>query len=553
MVCFDKIKIEDFYSIGSIDYNFHNGIFKVEGYDKDTGTQNGAGKSTFSSAISQCLYNRSQKNPKNTLEGTYNTTTGRPYRIQLSLSIGEDKIEIDNDRTKNVINIKINGELQKVKGIKNQLTLIKDIVGVDYETFNALTYLSQSSISSVFDLTDTNNVLYKFFDIDTIKKLSTGLKNTRKDLSKRKHFLESQITEQQKIIQNLDRYQEIDVSQYGRNISELRDQIIELKDTRDTGKVSVLTHTKDKLTEELNHGKVKHAEMKTTYKVLSEQLEQLKTGICPVCDTVVDDKARNLADRVKEIREPLKALTDELKYKTQELDKVKDKLDSMTVIYHKNLKQLEDELTKNQNAIMVVEEKNRHFQSMKDDVKKIKESLRAMEEDVESMNNGLIFIASALEVINKGLLTKTYISNFISVFNNKIAYLLSLLDMNFDISVHESEGSLKYLIRKETTEVPYPSLSSGERTRVSLVVLLAILESLELMTNIQFNLVIFDELLSVLDSSGVEVFKTVLNKYRDQKNVLVILHHEEITSDYFDGYVYLTKEKGITKMEVKGV
>jgi len=293
--------------------------------------------------------------------------------------------------------------------------------------------------------------------------------------------------------------------------------------------------------------------MKTTYQVLSEQLEQLKTGVCPVCDTVVSDKAENLANRIKEIRKPLKALTDSLKEKSAELEGVKTKLDEMTTVYQRNLKQLEDELTKTQNTIMVVEEKNRHFKTMADDVEKIKDTLRGMEDDLNGLNNGLVFIASALEVINKGLLTKSYISNFITVFNTKIQQLLSLLDMSFDISVHEIEGSLRYRIVKENSEVPYHSLSSGERTRVSLVVLLAILESLELMTNIQFNMVIFDELLSVLDSSGVEVFKTVLNKYRENKNVLVILHHEEITSDYFDGYVYLTKEKGLTKMEVSGV
>jgi len=137
MVCFDNIIIEDFYSIGRVEYNFRNGIYKVEGYDKDTGTQNGAGKSTFSSAVSQCLYNRSQKNPKNTLEGTYNTTTGRPYRIQLTFSVGEDTVYVDNDRTKNLINIEVNGVPQRIKGIKNQLAVIKDLFGVDYDTFNA--------------------------------------------------------------------------------------------------------------------------------------------------------------------------------------------------------------------------------------------------------------------------------------------------------------------------------------------------------------------------------------------------------------------------------
>lgn len=534
-----------------MEYNFVNGIYKVEGYDRDHETQNGAGKSTFSSAISQCLYNKSPKNPKSLLEGTYNTVTGNPYCIELELEVNGDLYVITNDRSRNNIFITQNTRALHIKGIKNQLEFIKDLIGVDYDTFNALTYLSQSSVSSVFDLTDTNNVLYKFFDVDTIKQLSIGLKNTRRDLGKRKSFLERTITEQNRLIGMLERYEEVDITPYQEAVDEIEKSIQELKNAQIDGKAVVLRHKKDKLSEELSQDKVKHAELKTEYTVLKAQLSQLETGVCPVCESVVTDKTDRLQQTIQNIREPLKELTDNIKTKQEELDKVTDTLNSIENVYQSNLKALQNDLQVNKNKIILVQEKNRNHQEMRGELGSLKEKLKGFEQDLETVNNGLIFVNSALEVINKGLLTKSYIANFITVFNKKILELLSLLDMSFEVYVNEVSGSLQYNITKQGKSLPFNSLSSGERTRVSLVVLLAILESLELMTNIKFNVVIFDELLSVLDASGVEVFKTVLNQYRENKNVFVILHHDEITSDYFDGYVYLIKEKGLTTMQVK--
>ena len=57
-IIFDKIKVKNFLSIGKnpIELDFKTGISLITGENKDTGGNNGIGKSTISDAIYWCLF-----------------------------------------------------------------------------------------------------------------------------------------------------------------------------------------------------------------------------------------------------------------------------------------------------------------------------------------------------------------------------------------------------------------------------------------------------------------------------------------------------------------
>ena len=89
MVFVHDIRIENYYSIGDIEYKVQEGIFKLSG-------SNGQGKTSLCSALSQCLYNKSIKNTGTLIDDTYNKITKRPYRISTTLSVNDKKYCIIN-------------------------------------------------------------------------------------------------------------------------------------------------------------------------------------------------------------------------------------------------------------------------------------------------------------------------------------------------------------------------------------------------------------------------------------------------------------------------
>jgi DNA repair exonuclease SbcCD ATPase subunit len=130
--------------------------------------------------------------------------------------------------------------------------------------------------------------------------------------------------------------------------------------------------------------------------------------------------------------------------------------------------------------------------------------------------------------------------------NNKILELSELLDFNIQVRIKENKGKLKFSFVRGGITHTLNSLSAGEKTRVAVITLFAILETLQILSNNKFNLLVLDELLGQLDDEGVEVLQQILNRYRGKMTIFVMLHHNEIPLNFFDAVYKVKKVNGIT-------
>jgi len=143
--------------------------------------------------------------------------------------------------------------------------------------------------------------------------------------------------------------------------------------------------------------------------------------------------------------------------------------------------------------------------------------------------------------------------SFILLLNSKIAQISQMTGLDIEIIAYELKGKIDFRFKDNGVEKTLNSLSSGEKTRVALVVLFAIFETLQLFTQNKLNILVLDELLGVLDERGIEMLKVLLEQYRKQMAVFVVLHHNEIEKEFFDTYIKVLKENGLTQIEVEKV
>jgi DNA repair exonuclease SbcCD ATPase subunit len=113
-----------------------------------------------------------------------------------------------------------------------------------------------------------------------------------------------------------------------------------------------------------------------------------------------------------------------------------------------------------------------------------------------------------------------------------------------------NKGKMEYKFIDDGSVKEFSALSSGEQTRVSLLLLLATLKSIEQLLGMQINFLVFDELFGVLDDEGIHFIDNVLTELRKEKAVFVVNHHDELDMIIPDYEIRVIKENNVSWVEV---
>lgn len=109
------------------------------------------------------------------------------------------------------------------------------------------------------------------------------------------------------------------------------------------------------------------------------------------------------------------------------------------------------------------------------------------------------------------------------------------------------EGKIDFNVTDADKSLEFASWSSGEKARVKLSCLFAVLEILETVGSASYNVLFLDEMFSTLDDAGKEGLFKVLAYLRDKgKCVYTIAHSALASSGAFDRVIKATKVNGIS-------
>jgi len=553
---FKKIKIENFYSLGQVEFEFKNGVYLVKGVNKDiksdTLVSNGAGKTSIFNAIYQCLFNKNLKDQKGNIQSVNNVYTKKPYVISLDFKKCKNEFTIINDRNKMSIDIYKNGEFISPKGITNQLNLIKtEIINYDFDVITSLTYLNQTSLDSIIEITGKNNIVYRFFNVERVLAYQEAVQKQIRELKKEYDLLLVQYNSIQDNLSLFDKLEEIEEINYEEEINKLQEQLYKLE----TSEMVLIIQQREQeyliQKEKVDELKERAVELKIKAENLYKLKEELKEGVCPICGNSVTDKYKIYEEQFKKADKEFKEFKEHYKKEKNKVETLKEKYEEMKNKFEQKKKdillQIEKLKVKKDEYIKQKELKKQ----LEDNIDKLKEKLEELKEKRLYLSKKIDAYKEVLVLFKKGVIMNEFLKDYVRLLKLNVEFFKDKSAFDFDFEIKINKGSLDYKFIDKGVKKTFYQLSSGEKTRVSLLLLLATIKTLEELIGININFLVIDELLGVLDDEGIEFMKNVLNYLKQDKAIFIITHHNEIEETFADYLFTIIKENGISSLEIK--
>ncbi len=556
---FKSINVENFISIGEAKLDFKSGVYLVKGENRDqpdytkngedAKISNGAGKTTMFSAVYQGLYNRNSKDSKATVNNVNNLYTEKPYKITIKFEKDNVDYTIINDRNSNKITVLKGDEDISPKGITNQLTLIKNIVGFDFQTFSSLTFLNQNSLDSIIDLTNKDNIVYQFFDIEALNSLEKSIKQRKKAREEDRIAVTSKISVLKKQLSIFEEDEPVDIDALKEQETLFRASLDTIERKYASKQIKALEGSIAAHSAALAKLVGTMPFIKRDGEAVKEQIDKLKQGICPTCGQNYEGDVDELEEKLEELRVEYRKLQEEADNVEKELEKAKEKLNEILSELDSEKEAITQRLRNVQVRILVAEERLEERERVQESIDELKEDLTLLTAEIPEIERDIKVYETLLAVFKSGAVVNEYLRKYKLLFVKNFRELQKHTTFAIDIKIKVQKGKMTYLFIDDGVEKPFSLLSAGEKTRVSLMLLLATLKTIEQLTNITINYLVLDELLGVLDGEGIQFLKNVLSTMRGHKCIYIISHHNEIEDSFADGIITVVKENNISRID----
>ena len=217
-------------------------------------------------------------------------------------------------------------------------------------------------------------------------------------------------------------------------------------------------------------------------------------------------------------------------------------------------------LASEESSLAALREHNALAKARKELNKQIEESNLTIRLQLEASRQELSEAETTLEHIKTwlGILgSKGYrvhkIEKFLRNFNlavNKYSDMISCGRIRCYFYIDE-DGEIQFNVTDGNKSIPYSGWSEGEKARVKLSCLFAVLEILEALGSGSFNVLCLDEIFSSLDLEGKEGLFRVLSHLQNKgKGIYTIAHSELALAMVYDSIISATKhEDGTTTIK----
>ncbi len=559
MIKIVQISIDSFKLLSNTELNLEGraGIVSLQGINLDNPSFSGnsVGKSTLVNIILQGLFHKNLQG--DSIERLTNAYTKQKPSITITLEKEGVEYTFINNYKDGICKVYKQGVLldfTRKKDIKDE---IEDILGLSYFVFSQLIYISPQnpSLFSSVGNDAQNKFIQSLLSIEFIqsinKKSSADLKTFRGEVTlkiKELNLLQHQVESLSKQIELIPILDDIDYSEEintkAADISRREDYQIIIKKNYDKIKKELEAETKSEI--EIK-SEIKHLEI-----ALSKELDLIAKGDCPTCGqsttklTIKTDKSllKNLKESHTETFEKVLAKKAELKALEDELAEVSSEI---TIVRNtlNGLKNKKEEQLKAEKHISIKNSLEEQRTLAITNLIEAQSSLTLLEDKVYILE--LITQCTG----SKGFV-KERISLFLQLFNQELQQLgRELLGANYliEISKNKTLGYELTIFDGEVT-LNYNSLSSGYRSRCDILIALALNSAIKLLTGIDINILFLDEILSAVDSVGIESISKLLNKikHRFPEKIIFVVSHNQILKEVSDTLT-ITRQNDASKLK----
>jgi DNA repair exonuclease SbcCD ATPase subunit len=484
------------------------------------------------------------------IRGEIETKPGIVVTIERAMSPGDLHI--------NKITNGINTDIDKA-GITNlQDYLDVEVTGLPYHIFSNIISLSVNDFKSFISMTpnDKRIIIDKLFAMEMINRMNDLVKKDLRDIKINIDIFDREIMTLKSTIENASK----ELEKLKKRVSE--DNSKRIEEITDTLKAYIpkIKEANTKLQEYRN----KENQINQSYKIFISQKSQINNDInilsgkitlydqdkCPTCETPFNDKRfellrGDLHENLKMKKDELELLeNNEIKY-TDALIKIREgisKLNEFVINGSAAFRTLQSELK----ALKM--NKPKEFQSIQNIISSGSVSINVKETEKEKIDDDYKYISLLETLYGDAGVKKRILDSYLPTLNKEIEYTLSELHFPYMLKFNNDfEPDLEHL----GINIGVETLSTGEKKRVDLAVLISIIRMLKRKYP-NLNIFMLDEVLSSIDGDGIYDIIGLLQKTAKELSMnIFIINHSPLPVEYFDFKIEIDKNAGFSDLRIE--
>ena len=531
MIRYRELKIENYKSIVTATVVFTPGVFQVVGVTNNGEySSNGSGKSSILQALTLVLYNKDFQGAP--LDSVSNRYTGEQFKVSLLVDIEKGGVFysylIVNDRASKRLSIHRNGKALSTTTAKS-LKLITELLGMTEATFKFTHYITTNSILELTTNLSNATLFNEVLQVTELSKMGQDLLEVKKNITKDIDNLTrryGELNSMRKLLNITDKYDLIDLREQEESLK------LELEEVDKLQNVHILP-----LLTELNESRelIRDKEME-----LRQKKKSAKNGTCSLCGSEVFT-----VDQLRELHSGISNLEITIGDLHTSTDEVEHRYESLLEAYNNGREDVQTKLTKVQKDLDMGEQLvDIHSELLKDVEEYSEERFQAVTDTLEYKRGLSWAITQMRDAIKSGRIYEEVMQEFFKLVNINIQRYRKVINFNaYEVTAESYRSGMVAILKYHGDEVPVESLSNGEKARLSLLLLSALLESMAQITNSESNFLALDEATSSFDKSGIEELSALFNHLKVlEQSVFIITHGTELQQVEFDGVLKVTKE-----------
>lgn len=528
-----QLKITNFKSIyGTQTFNFDNlkGLIKLSG-------PIGAGKTTIAEAILWGLYGtvKGQNN------GQLISWNAKACEIEINLTSKNKEVHIVRNIYQPLI-VEVNGKTLSASSKRNTQEILEEEIYdvpklaitkmcvISFNAFNSLASMSPGETKIFLDdifgfklFSDYNNevVIERKVQQNEQLKLNSIYEETLKQIDQLKEKQTSQ-TMQLKESVDLTGIQSQRTELVNKGVS-IKNKKSEIKKERDLKNKEFENRIQEFI--------AKMSEAATLGKQAKNNYNTFKSGVCPTCGQKIDQE--HIYTYKNKMEEYAKI------YRDNESEKKKLEIEKHNVYetYLLRMNECDSDMDSLRKNISIIDAK---LKSYNDSVQLIQDNYDDLIKEYEDKANNIKEELDKCDIeigewneMNE-LFTKTLRYNLLETLiphiNKSIQFFINKMDQSYKIQ-YDQEFKPHIFVDGWDKEISYNNLSTGQRKSLDLAIIFGILQNV--ITSIDFNVFVLDELFSNMDSDARNIMLNLLKDTMSNDKTIFVMNHAEMADDFF--------------------
>ena len=525
------------------------GLILVEG-------ENGAGKSSIKEALTVAIYGRSAIRK---MKDVPNWINRNAYTNVKFVTNSGETVELNRGIDPNFSDIKINGTTFNLPDKRKVDEFIEDeLAKIPFSVFCNTISLSFDDFKSFVNLSkdDKRKIIDRIFGIDILSDMRAKVKEELKENKSELDIITATLKSSQN---NLTNYQG-QLEQLKQKIDQKREELT-TKLTTDienkTVEVDNALLAKNKLKETIDSQTLINRQAQEEVTKIKSDIRDLTTKLaiyaknrCPHC---LNDLHSDSSIEIKEkIEDRIKLLTSSQAEKQKAADEINDSLTSLLLNKGDIDSDYFNKKAELQSLVTSLEAANESNGS--DEISSISKIIKSLEEQIDESQSQIDTLTSSRaislsldDLLSESGIKRDMIERVIPTLNSRILEISEKLEFKFSFEFdNEFDPHITYLGLQISPE----SLSSGQRKKMNLIVLLAFIEIIK-MKHSQMNVMFLDEIFSSLDKSNVYRAISILKEYSEKYGMSIfVVSHESLPEELFNYRIFVTQHDHFSEMEI---